>query len=64
MRTGILRGIIAGSILAAAMSMLMPKRKPDRERLLNITRRDKRRMRSKADRMMKGVNRTVKGWMK
>lgn len=64
MRTGILRGIIAGSVLAAAMGMLMPRRKRSRDGLLNITRRDKRQMRSRADRMMKGVNRTMKGWMK
>lgn len=64
MRTGFLRGIIAGSILGAAMGMLMPNRKPSRDGLFNITRRDKRRMQSRADRMIKGVNRTMKGWIK
>lgn len=64
MRTGFLRGIIAGSVLGAAMSMLLPKRKPSRDGLFNITRRDKMRMHSRADRMLKGVNRTMRGWIK
>lgn len=64
MRTGFLRGIIAGSILGAAMGMLMPNRKPVRDGLFNITRRDKRQMQSRADQMLKGVNRTMRGWIK
>lgn len=57
---GFLRGIITGSLLAAALGMfLKPQRKPERM-IMNTTRQAGRR----AQKMMKGMTKRVNDMMK
>jgi len=56
------RGVIAGSVLAAVMTMLRkPQRKPE---LPGMDRVKRMRPRRAADKMLKGVARTVDGLIK
>lgn len=57
------RGVIAGSVLAAVMTMMKkPQRKP--ADLPGMDRVRRMRPRRAADKMLKGVTRTVEGLMK
>ncbi len=56
MRSSFLRGVITGSVIGAAISMMAGKRQVEKRGILGQT---SRKVRSRANRVLKGVTRTV-----